>query len=173
MFRRSPYLSTSMHGALTTIPPAPNVEKPKEKRARQATKVSDLKETQAETLEEAETSDNITDKIVGNVYKVLVEKFKENGRKPINFFKFVLHPTSFGKSIENMFHVSFLVKENKVAVRICQESEMPLIEPLATKRKEKESTEEIGKFQVVMNVNMAQWRALVTGLQIKTPMLEC
>ena len=35
MFRRSPYLSTSMHGALTTIPPAPNVEKPKEKKARQ------------------------------------------------------------------------------------------------------------------------------------------
>ena len=80
---------------------------------------------------------------------------------------------TFTLSILFSFHVSFLVKENKVAVRICKETKMPLIEPLATKRKEKESTEEIGKFQVVMNVNMAQWRALVTGLQIKTPMLEC
>ena len=173
MFRRSPYLSTSMHGALTTIPPAPKVEKPKEKRARQATKVSDLKETQAETLEEAETSDNITDRIVLNVYKCLVQKFKENERKPINFFKFVLHPSSFGASIENMFHVSFLIKENKVTVRICKETKMPLIEPLATKKKEKESTEELGKFQVVMNISFQEWKDLVTGLEIKTAMLEC
>ena len=152
LFRRSPYLSSSMYGALNTIPPEPKVEKPKEKKVRQATKVSDLKETQTVTLEEAETSDNITDRIVQNIYKILVEKFRENGRKPINFFKFVLHPNNFGKTIENMFHVSFLVKENKVAVRICNETKMPLIEPLAAKKKEEESTEEVGKFQVVMNM---------------------
>lgn len=173
LFRRSPYLPSSMYGALSTIPPEPKVEKPKEKKARQATKVSDLKETQTVTLEEAETSDNITDRIVQNVYKVLVEKFRENGRKPINFFKFVLHPLNFGTTIENLFHVSFLIKENKVAVRICNETKLPLIEPLATKRKEKESTEESGKFQVVMNMTMAEWKALVTGLEIKTPMLDC
>ena len=154
LFRRSPYLSTSMYGALRTIPPAPKEEKKpnKEKKARQATKVSELKETQTQTLEEAETSENITDKIVLNVYKTLVKKFKENERRPINFFKFVLHPNNFGKTIENMFHVSFLVKENKVAVRICNETKMPLIEPLAAKKKEQESTEEAGKFQVVMNM---------------------
>ena len=50
------------------------------------------------------------------------------------------------------FHVSFLIKENKVAVRICNETKMPLIEPLATKKKEKESMDEMGKFQVVMNM---------------------
>ena len=173
MFRRSPYLPSYIYGALSTIPPEPKVEKTREKKARQATKVSDLKETQTVTLEEAETSDNITDKIVSNVYKVLVQKFKENERKPINFFKFVLHPSSFGASIENMFHVSFLIKENKVAVRICKETKMPLIEPLATKKKEKESTEELGKFQVVMNISFQEWKDLVTGLEIKTPMLEC
>ena len=102
MFRRSPYLHSSMYGALSILPPEPKVEKPREKKARQATKVSDLKETQTVTLQEAETSDNITDRIVTNVYKTLVEKFKENGRKPINYFKFVLHPVNFGASIENM-----------------------------------------------------------------------
>ena len=98
-----------MYGALSAIPPEPKVEKPREKKARQATKVSDLKETQTQTLEEAETSDNITDKIVLNVYKTLVEKFKENGRKPINFFKFALHPNKFGASIENMVGISSVV----------------------------------------------------------------
>ena len=102
MFRRSPYLPSSMHGALTTNPPEPKVEKPKERKSRQATKVSELKETQTMTLSEAETSDNITDRIVSNAYKVLVDKFRENGKKPINFFKFVLHPKNFGTSIENM-----------------------------------------------------------------------
>ena len=41
--------------------------------------------------------------------------------------------------------MSFLIKENKVAVRICNETKMPLIEPLSNKRKEKESEEDIGK----------------------------
>ena len=40
-------------------------------------------------------------------------KFKEAGKKPVNYFKFVLNPDCFGTSIENMFHVSFLVKEGK------------------------------------------------------------
>ena len=68
--------------------------------------------------------------------------------------------------------MSFLIKENKVAVRICNETKMPLIEPLSNKRKEKESEEDIGKLQVVMNMTMTEWKALVTGLEIKTPMLE-
>ena len=37
-------------------------------------------------------------------------------------------------------------------MRICEETKMPLIEPLATKKKEKESMDEMGKFQVVMNM---------------------
>merc|ERR1712168_1038889 len=111
------------------------LERPREGRSRQATKLSDLRETQAQTLKETETTDNITDRIVQKILRRLVEKFKENGKKPINFFEFVLHPTDFGASVENMFHVSFLIKENRAGILICPDSGLPLIQPLAAKQR--------------------------------------
>ena len=165
MFRRSPALTT-LYGALSVSPPEGGVTR--EKRARQATKVSELKETQADTLEEAETEINITDRIVQKVFRVLVEKFKENGKKPINFFVFVLDPSSFGASIENMFHVSFLIKENKAGIVICPQTGMPLIKPISSK--EGSSGEKV-KRQVVMNVSQQDWASLVRELNIESAMI--
>ena len=86
MFRRSPSLSF-MYGALSAVPLLPAERKTKERKARQATKISELKETQAQTLEEPETSDNITDQIVTKIFKQLLVKWKENDKKPINYFR--------------------------------------------------------------------------------------
>ena len=169
MFRRVPSL-TFMFGALSAIPPPPKEEKSRERKARQATKVSDLKETQAMTLQETETSDNLTDKIVEKIYKELVLKWKENGKMPINYFQFVLHPEDFGKSVENMFHVSFLIKEMKVGISICPDTELPVIQPISSKQKQ--SSEEGNKNQVVLNFSMRDWKKLVKNLKIETPMIR-
>jgi len=170
LFRRAPSLSF-MYGALSAIPPEAKDGKTKEKRSRQATKISDLKETQTQTMKETETEDNITDRIVQKVFKVLVEKFKENGKKPINFFKFVLHPTNFGRSVENMFHVSFLIKENKARISICPDTELPLIQPISSRQKDVDGEGCCEQSQVVVNINMRDWSKLVKGLVIETPVL--
>ena len=169
MFRRSPPL-TAMYGALSAHP----VQKAaKEKRTRQATKFSELKETQTDTVEVTETEANITDKVVQKIFRVLVEKFKENGKKPINFFAFVLDPSSFGASIENLFHVSFLIKENKAGIVICPETNMPFIKPISTKQKD--PTNEGGgekRSQVVMNMSQHDWATMVRDLQINSAMIS-
>ena len=41
-------------------------------------------------------------------------------------------PSCFGKSVENMFHVSFLVKEGKA--KIFLENGIPVIKPVKPKR---------------------------------------
>ena len=65
-------------------------------------------------------------------------KFKEAGKKPVNYFKFVLNPDCFGTSIENMFHVSFLVKEGKADadISVCGETGLPFITPKSKKKGE-------------------------------------
>jgi len=165
-FKRSPVL-TCMYGALDTTPPPPKEKKAKDPKSRQATKVADLKETTATVLAEAEKSENQTEQMVTHVFRCLVTKFREAGKRPINYFQFVLHPQCFGTSIENMFHVSFLVKEGKAEISVCEETGLPLITP---KSKRKEEQEE-HKNQVVMNVNMADWGRLVKGLRIKVAMI--
>ena len=75
-------------------------------------------------------------------------KFKEAGKKPVNYFKFVLNPDCFGTSIENMFHVSFLVKEGKANISVCGETGLPFITPKSKKKDEEEEK----KNQVVMNI---------------------
>ena len=79
----------------------------------------------------------------------------------------VLHPTDFGRSIQNMLHVSFLVNEAKVQIFICPDTELPFIQPLS--KKQQDQFLEPG---VVIKINMQDWSQLVKGLKIETPMLD-
>ena len=166
LFKRSPVL-TCMYGALNTTPP-PKEKKAKDPKSRQATKVADLKETTATVLAEVEKSENQTEQMVTHVFRCLVTKFREMGRSPINYFKFVLDPGCFGTSIENMFHVSFLVKEGKAEISVCQETGLPLITPKSSKNKEQDEH----KNQVVMNISMEDWRRMVKELRIQVAMIS-
>lgn len=72
-----------------------------------------------------------------------------------------------------MFHVSFLIKENRAGIFMCPDSGQPLIQPIAAKQNsaQRESTEEV-KSQVVMNWSVESWRKLVTDLRIQTAMID-
>ncbi len=72
--------------------------------------------TKSTRLTEAEVGPGAheTEALVTSTFKQLVRAFKENGRRPFCYFRFVINPHSFGATIENVFHVSFLVKEGKV-----------------------------------------------------------
>jgi len=170
-FKRSPFL-TCMYGALDTTPPPPKEKKAKDTiRSRQATKVADLVETTATVLAETEKSENQTEQMVTHVFRSLVNRYREMERKPINYFKFVLDPACFGTSIENMFHVSFLVKEGKVDISVCKETGMAMIKPVSNKNKGQGGQEE-KKNQVVKNVCMDDWQRMVVELGIKRSMID-
>ncbi len=75
----------------------------------------DLVPTRATQLTEPESSPNQTEALVQSALKQLVKRYKEGGRRePVCYFSFVIDPDSFGRTVENVFHVSFLVKEGKV-----------------------------------------------------------
>ena len=43
----------------------------------------------------------------------------------VNFFKFVVNPESFAQTVENLFYVSFLIRDGKVAYYI--EDDEPML----------------------------------------------
>jgi hypothetical protein len=44
---------------------------------------------------------------------------------PINLFTFVINPHSFGETIENIFHLSFLIRDGKATIN--DESGEPML----------------------------------------------
>ena len=48
--------------------------------------------------------------------KGFITRYYKTNREPIDFFKLILHPTDFGKTIENMLQISFLVRDGQVKI---------------------------------------------------------
>lgn len=69
-----------------------------------------------ETLANENSVDAKTEKMVTETWTQLKQSYKTNGKEAINYFRFVIDPDSFGNTLENVFYVSFLVREGKVKV---------------------------------------------------------
>jgi len=52
-----------------------------------------------------------------HIKRCLVKRYNETESSPIDYFEFVIDPTSFAKTVENMFHVSFLIKVLKLKLK--------------------------------------------------------
>ena len=65
-----------------------------------------------------ESGASMTELLVKSTKKQLFEAYESNDRQPLSYFLFVLDPTSFCKTVENIFHLSFLIKENCATIFI-------------------------------------------------------
>merc|ERR1712130_961914 len=94
-------------------------------------------------------------------------------QEPVNFFRFVIDPESFGATIENLFHVSFLVKEGKVNVIVDEGIGLPVIVPVrqGAAGGGGGSAEE-RKNQVVMNMCMEDWQKLKEKLDVRRALIS-
>ncbi|KAI9854067.1 MAG: nuclear protein [Vezdaea acicularis] len=84
----------------------------------------------------------------------------------VGFFHFVLNPLSFAQSVENLFYVSFLLREGSVAIN--QDAEgFPTLH--ASSRRSLADIKEQGvqKYQAVFNLDYAMWRDLIDAFDIE------
>ncbi|OAP64983.1 hypothetical protein AYL99_00955 [Fonsecaea erecta] len=90
----------------------------------------------------------------------------DNGGVP--FFNFCVNPKSFGQTVENMFYVSFLVKEGKVNLGLDSDG-LPTL--ALVKQKPLEERQEVKRSQAIFALDFDIWREIIETFEIKESMI--
>jgi len=109
-------------------------------------------------IENVEEQEEATTKEVERIYHVLKDK-TDHGKNNICFFSFIINPESFGQTVENLFHLSFLVKDDRVSVEL-DDNELPTLN-IHTGFTEKDQNDQILRKQVVCPLTMTDWKQLI------------
>lgn len=84
---------------------------------------------------------------------------------PIDYFELVVNPMSFGHTIENMFHLAFLVKDGFVRIFL-NENQIPVVEPV-DQNSESHHHGEKKCNQVMVSLSMDEWRDIINIYQLE------
>ncbi|CAD1476968.1 unnamed protein product, partial [Heterotrigona itama] len=118
-----------------------------------------VRETQAQikkpdnvvTVEKEEESAEQTVKM-----NKIISKYYKTYHKPLDFFKLVLNPDDFGKTVQNILQISFLIRDGRVVVT--KDASGVLVVQPCSKDKTQEKVGKRPNIQNVMYLNMEQWK---------------
>ena len=124
------------------------------------------------TEEDFTRSENVTTRNVLHIHKVLME------HGPMPMCRFVVNPGSFSQTVENVFYLSFLVREGSACIRYEEDDGEFYV---GTRRKRPFGSRTVAattpateddyrggavKYQAIMDVTMNKWRAWIKHYNI-------
>nr|XP_056706448.1 non-structural maintenance of chromosomes element 4 homolog A [Euleptes europaea] len=163
-FRRAPTFHF-MLGAFTADPP---VQRPRIERQKKAGP-AEKRVMPAQLKKMEESHQEATEKEVERILGYLQSFFRDEPGVPISFLEFVTDPDSFPRTIENMFHVSFLIRDGLAGIKL-DEDKLPIIEPLYPEEGENNQDTQARK-QAVLTMNYEEWQNIVKTFEISQPMI--
>ncbi|KAI1704175.1 EP-interacting inhibitor of differentiation 3 [Ditylenchus destructor] len=112
---------------------------------------------------------------VDHVKKLLRAAFKRSpDQSSVGYYEFVLNPGDFGESIQNMFHVAFLLRDGHVRLTVDKRTNLPVLKKLPRDELERITTAErsaLDMTQAVSRMTVPIWQGLVKRLNITKPMI--
>lgn len=141
-------------------------------RHRKATRSSrldtDAVQVAPEQIDAAEMpqSENETSRLVLDIMQRLEACSGEEG---VNLFQFALNPESFGDSVENLFYISFLIRDGTAAIVENDEGDPMLL--LSEVPTEEDRRAGLTRRQIVFELDMATWRDLIEVYDIQSAMI--
>ncbi|KAG5981251.1 hypothetical protein E4U55_003144 [Claviceps digitariae] len=90
----------------------------------------------------------------------------------IDLMRFVVNPDSFGQTVENMFYVSFLIRDGRVEIEL-DEHDLPAIAPVDREPVDDGTQQRHGssKHQAILSMDEQTWREIIDVFQITNPMI--
>ncbi|KAL0937756.1 nuclear protein qri2 [Colletotrichum truncatum] len=91
----------------------------------------------------------------------------------VDLLRFVVNPKSFGQTVENMFYVSFLIRDGKVGIEF-DSNDLPSLSPIGGDEVEEEGgvKREKAKQQAIFSMDMQTWQDIIDTFDIKEPMIK-
>ncbi|RDX45716.1 hypothetical protein OH76DRAFT_1486036 [Lentinus brumalis] len=136
------------------------------KRARLEKNKEDMKKPQEIREEDITRSENETTKNVAALERILAGMKGE----AVNIFRLIINPHDFPQSVENLFYLSFLIRDGLCAFRIDEESGEPTI-MLCQQPTQEEYAGGLVKNQMVMEFDMDTWKRAIEVFGITEPMI--
>ncbi|KAI9136279.1 Nse4 C-terminal-domain-containing protein [Paraphysoderma sedebokerense] len=111
------------------------------------------------TQEDMTNNRQDTPTYVTEVMRILLE----NGQ--CNYYEFVINPHDFAQTVENIFYVSFLIKEGKATIRKDEETEDLVVYAIDSSAQNEEGIE---RKQLIMSIDFEDWNVRSISLNIST-----
>ncbi|XP_056147919.1 non-structural maintenance of chromosomes element 4 homolog A-like [Lampris incognitus] len=164
-FRTAPtfhYMMGSFHAE--PPPPKQRVERQKKAPSMEAKRIMP---TQLKKMEESQQE--ATEKEVERILGYLRGYFEEDSSSPISYYEFVIDPNSFSRTVENIFHTSFLIRDG-LAMMYLDDDELPCIAPVVEGAAESAATG--SSKQCIIAISPKSWRELIDLLDIREPLIQ-
>ncbi|KAK9719422.1 hypothetical protein K7432_004802 [Basidiobolus ranarum] len=116
------------------------------------TKPQELKEGDIEK-QENETTKNV---------QAIASLLEEHG--PINYFEFIINPESFSQTVENIFYLSFLIRDGKAYID--DESGQPILEACMPPTQE-DYAQGLVKKQLILELDLPTWQVIIDTYNIR------
>ncbi|NWR45501.1 NSE4A protein, partial [Regulus satrapa] len=152
-FRRAPTFHYMM-GSFKSEPPVP---KQRIERQKKASRGKAVRAMPAQLKKMEESHQEATEREVERILRILLTHSENDPDKPISFFDFVIDPNSFARTVENIFHVSFIIRDGLARIKL-NEDQLPIIEPLNPSGAEEEDSRAAARNQVVISLDQKEWQ---------------
>ncbi|XP_047409957.1 non-structural maintenance of chromosomes element 4 homolog A [Sciurus carolinensis] len=156
------FLLGSIQGEL----PAP---KPRIDRPRKHHMIEEQRAMPAQLKRMEESHQEATEKEVERILGLLQTYFREDPDTPMSFFDFVVDPHSFPRTVENIFHVSFIIRDGFARIRLDQDR-LPIIEPVNEESEGIDQNTQI-RNQGIIALSYRDWEEIVKTFEIAEPVI--
>ncbi|KFP74220.1 Non-structural maintenance of chromosomes element 4 A, partial [Apaloderma vittatum] len=152
-FRRAP----TFHYMLGSFKSDPPVTRQRIERQKKARGGEEKRAMPAQLKKMEESPQEATEKEVERILALLQTHSTNDPETPISFFEFVIDPNSFARTVENIFHVSFLIRDGFARLKL-DENELPVIEPSKDDERRKDDRGAGARNQLVLSLSHQEWK---------------